>query len=216
MLVSVSIAVLFAGAASAGSTAHFYGELLTSDSAFFLPKDARVRVDLASEMNPYDTVKVGTIDYGAGLGNGDMPHGATATWTHKFEHAAEVSEIVKATLTVAVWDDRFGDYTLEEVQIEVDGEAFAAGSSRYMPIILHDTIAAYMFLDDDELEVAMYSSGGMTLGWSFFGVHYLSDGVSGTGGGVAPMPEPGGIALFYAGLVVFGTARQRMRSWRRG
>jgi hypothetical protein len=202
--------MLTAGVASATSTVHYYGELLTSNEVPLVPGDIRARVDLAFEVDPLDTVALGSVDYGAGLGAGYLASGAIKNYTHVFAPAADVSSILSSTLVVGVFDDAFGDGP-ETVSISLDDEFWKSGQATLN--LLAGSIKASVYETDGQFNVRVRARGDTMLAFSYFSAKYISDSVSGDS--ASPAPEPGGVALFYTGLVVVGAARSQMRSWRR-
>jgi hypothetical protein len=176
-----------------------------------LPKDVRARVDLASAVDPLDAVTQGTVDAGMGLGNGYVAHRSYVQYTHTFAPTESVDSIVSASLSIAIWDDQLFEFEPETVTISLDGELWKKNQATWA--YLHDSVSAHLFEEDGEFKVTVFATQGDTqIGWSFFSATYLTPDVSTSGGGVSPMPEPGGVALFYSGLLVFGTVRSRMRS----
>ncbi|MBW2385744.1 MAG: hypothetical protein JRG92_19095 [Deltaproteobacteria bacterium] len=205
--------MLVAGTAFGLSTAREYGELLTSDDTWFHQQDITARVDLAATgLSAFDAESLGIVTAG-GLGDGYMSSFAARQYDHVFAPTQSVSSITYASLSIGFHDDEYGD-GLEFAFIWADYEFLTLGQSTWS--ILENNVAAKMFKDDKTITVTVFALGDTVLDSSYFNVGYQTgDGVSAVGGGVSPMPEPGGVTLFYVGLIVFGTARSRMRSRQR-
>ena len=188
--------LVLAGSASA----NVYAELLTSNAFGNL----RVQADVGFDPTNLDIMLNGSVTRGDGIGNGSVGNGRIATFTHYFNPAQVVGRLLSASVWITTIDNAFGDGR-EFVRITLDDTFFAAGRATFAT--LGGAVNARL-LQDGQLDVAVIGYGTSNVVSSVFKAFYRPGGPGGGGGGSA-VPEPGGLALFYTGLGVFGVYKRR-------
>ncbi len=212
-LVAALSLVLVAGAATVASAApRIYAELLTSDQMWVGPTDARITVD--ADLADWDeNILLGAdVEYGAGLGDGYLRRGDWLSYSHTFDPVGSADSIIAATLSIAVADDQWGDRT-EAVMIGVNGDFWQSGWATFR---IFDGDVTAVFIDDNgQIRIDIVAvRGDLNVLLSTATVLY-EDGSGSTGscGGTHPgtvaVPEPGGLALFCAGILAVGRVRRK-------
>ena len=199
------VGVIMAG--SAAALTQYYSELITSEDSLFLPSDVSMTLTSDSLATPGAVANSGQRN-GSGLGDGYVGANDVVVYNHTFT-APSNATIIGASLAIATIDDQWWDRN-ESVAIGVDGVAWANGSAWLS--IFFGNIAAGLFEVDGQLQITMVATkGDFNLIGSLFRVVYeVPDTSPAAPTAVNAVPEPGGMALFCTGIVIFGALRRRV------
>jgi hypothetical protein len=204
LLVSIVCLVI---SSSAAATTQYFAEVVTSEDAFFLPSDTTTSLTSDTVASLATIFNDGQVE-GAGIGDGSMSAGDTLVYNHTFEMPTNAS-IISASLAVAVVDKHWRTSS-DDVTIDVNGASWADGSTWLS--IMSGGITAGISEVGGQLQITiMATQGNFDLVGTLFRVAYeIPDTGSSIGEDVSAVPEPGAMALFYAGIVVFGSTRKRV------
>ncbi|MDG2049067.1 MAG: PEP-CTERM sorting domain-containing protein [Myxococcota bacterium] len=145
------------------------------------------------------------VEVSDSLGNGYVSRrGPALTYRHTFEPNAPVQNLDLAALHVFVRDDQWFDWK-EEVVVSINGDVFDTEQVTLISV-LGGFVETSLFAEEGFLDVRVEAtSGDFQVMASLFAVSYDSNAA-------AAVPEPGAMALFFAGVSVVAASR---KSWRR-
>lgn len=216
-LIAVAAVLLAATPAFAGTM--LFAEVLTSSQSMFLPQNVRATLEAGYiDGDPEDIMMQGAITPGAGIGDGHLTHiGDYALFTHRFTPSQAYTDVLSASLMVAVRDDAFTEGGMrdaftkrERVDIKLNGSDEVWNGGRAWLRLFNGDVTALFANHEDEMTVAVIARRDTTIvDFSSVVWTYEIADLAKPATAAAAVPEPTGLALFCVGAVVLRRATRR-------